>query len=194
MAKRRAGLPEGFTLDIERPADKPIRMGDYLDEIDARPAGAGVVVARESGTATQESVSEPISPARKPHSSTKKAEKHAAQAKIASEPPGTTKAPKAARAAPASAEVPRTRLNVSVDGQRKLDAIWQRMREFGPEKTLRKSEIIEAMILATYEARDQLDLSNVRRRGKYGSTTHKNFPIALAESVKRAISEITGSD
>ena len=163
MAKRRAGLPEGFTLDIERPADKPIRM--------VWPFATGGLGAR-----------------------TKKAEKHAAQAKIESEPPGTRKAPKAARAAPASAEVPRTRLNVSVDGQRKLDAIWQRMREFGPEKTLRKSEIIEAMILATYEARDQLDLSNVRRRGKYGSTTHKNFPIALAESVKRAISEITGSD
>lgn len=158
MARRRPGLPEGFDLGITNPeSEKPIRTGDYLDEIDTQP----VVVRAPTPPPVQNG-----------------------QSKAEVKPP-RSRPKKSASTSPS-----RTRLNVSTDGQRKLDAIWARMREFGPEPTLRKSEIIEAMILATYDARDQLDLSNVRRRGKYGSATHKNFPIALAESIKRAMSDV----
>ncbi|MEL7484317.1 MAG: hypothetical protein AAFN41_08170 [Planctomycetota bacterium] len=188
MAKRKAGIPEGFKLDIEKPADRPIRSGDFLDEIDGLPAGAGISTA----------IAEPPPASRRetppPTTETKPAPK------ALPEPAGITPPPAKDQEEPATEQPPRKspaikrgKLNVSADGERRLDAIWDRMREFGPEKTLRKSEIIEALIIAAYDSRDQLDLSNVRRRGKYGSTTHKNFPIALAESVKRAIAETWGA-
>lgn len=44
-----------------------------------------------------------------------------------------------------------------------MDAIWLRTREYGPENTLRNSEIIKATNLDTYEARDQLDLMATTR-------------------------------
>ena len=177
MAKSKRGLPEGFTLDIERPSDKPIRSGDFLDEIDSLPAGVGISSA----------IAEP--PA-KPLSEPKQKQK-SGRVQTSEPTPKQPEQLEATEPAPRKA-IKRGKLNVSADGERRLDAIWDRMREFGPEKTLRKSEIIDALILAAYDARDQLDLSNVRRRGKYGSTTHKNFPIALAESVKRAVAETWG--
>lgn len=177
MAKKKRAIPAGFDLGITKPDERPIRIGDYLDEIDSRPAGSAVPQAAQAAP-VPEPKSQPLTepkpkkPDPKPKSEPK--------AKIEEKP-------KAAPQSKPSTSAPRTRLNVSLEGQGRLDAIWDRMRAYGPEKSLNKSEIIEAMILATYEARDQLDLSNVRRRGKYGSATHKNFPIALAESVKRAI-------
>ena len=180
MAKRKAGIPEGFKLDIEKPADKPIRSGDFLDEIDGLPAGAGISTAiAEPPPALRREPAPPIAEAKPP-------------AKPTLEPEPSQDSSQADETPRKSPAIKRGKLNVSADGERRLDAIWDRMREFGPEKTLRKSEIIEALIIAAYDSRDQLDLSNVRRRGKYGSTTHKNFPIALAESVKRAIAETWG--
>lgn len=175
MAKKKRAIPAGFDLGITKPDERPIRIGDYLDEIDARPAGIAVPQTAQA-VQIQEPQRKPLTepmpkkPDPKPRSE-----------------PGAQLEQKPAPQSKLSTNAPRTRLNVSLEGQGRLDAIWDRMRAYGPEKSLNKSEIIEAMILATYEARDQLDLSNVRRRGKYGSATHKNFPIALAESVKRAI-------
>ena len=180
MAKRKAGIPEGFKLDIEKPTNKPIRAGDFLDEIDGLPAGAGISTAiADTPPAPRRVTAPPITEA-KP------------SPKATPEPEPSQKSSQADETPRKSPAIKRGKLNVSADGERRLDAIWDRMREFGPEKTLRKSEIIEALIIAAYDSRDQLDLSNVRRRGKYGSTTHKNFPIALAESVKRAIAETWG--
>lgn len=172
MAKRKTGLPAGFDLGITKPSDKPIRVGDYLDEIDSKPAGTGLRPPPQTGGAEKGAAQAEPKPILEP---------------TAEPAPRPTRSTTTRPSSSGGGHPSRTRLNVSQDGQRRLDAIWERMREFGPEKTLRKSEIIEAMILATYEARDQLDLSNVRKRGKYGSATHKNFPIALSESVRRAI-------
>lgn len=177
MAKKKRAIPAGFDLGITKPDERPIRIGDYLDEIDTRPAG---------NTAAQTAQISPVQEPQRRLLTEPKPNKP--EPKPQSERRAQVEEkPKPAPQSKPSTSAPRTRLNVSLEGQGRLDAIWDRMRAYGPEKSLNKSEIIEAMIMATYEARDQLDLSNVRRRGKYGSATHKNFPIALAESVKRAI-------
>jgi len=90
-------------------------------------------------------------------------------------------------------EVKRARLNVSMDGRKRLSSIVDRMSRYGPEPDVRASEVLEAAILALYEAQEHLDLGNVRRRGKFGSPSHKNFPVALAESIKRAIASAEGA-
>ena len=94
------------------------------------------------------------------------------------------------RSSPATGQsLKRARLNVSMDGRKRLSSIVDHMANYGPEPDIRASEVIEALILALYDAQDQLDLSNVRRRGKFGSQSHKNFPIALAESIAIAMAE-----
>jgi len=62
----------------------------------------------------------------------------------------------------------RARLNVSMPSQKKLSVLVARMRKTGPEPTLNASEILEALVMAAYDAKEHLDLGNVRRRGKYG--------------------------
>lgn len=168
--KRKAGLPEGFKLDVQPPRDaepdKPIRMGDYLDEVDA-PRRPVVPVVR------------PPAPAIRPTESDGDAELFP-NSKMA-------ESPKAESRAATLTAIKRTRLNVSMDGRKRLAAIVDRMAKYGSEPDVRASEVIEALVLALYEAREHLDLSNVRRRGKFGSPSHRNFPTALAESVMKAM-------
>ena len=162
MGKRRAGVPAGFTFEVEKPSknDKPIRMGDYLDEID-RPLPKPV---RES----------------KPKAKSKPKQEEVRQPLPVEEP---TKQPAHHKS------IKRARLNVSMEGHKRLGALVSRMKKLGPEPTIAASEIVEALILSAYEAQEHLDLSNVRQRGKYGSPSHKNFPVAISESLSRAISE-----
>jgi len=174
--KRKAGLPEGFKLDMQPPRDaepdKPIRMGDYLDEVDA-PRRPVVPVVR------------PPVPAMRPP---------VVQAEPASEtelfPNSKAAEPSKPESRAALSAIKRTRLNVSIDGRKRLAAIVDRMAKYGSEPDVRASEVIEALVLALYEAREHLDLSNVRRRGKFGSPSHRNFPTALAESVMKAMAAI----
>ena len=127
-------MPEDFTFPDNN--DKPIRSGDYLDELLTPSANAK------------------------------------------SNPPK-----------PSAASLNRTRINIRKDGRQRLSNLQEHMAKFGPEPDIRLSEIIESLILALYESRQHLDMSNVRRRGKFGSTSHKNFPVTLAESVSRAIAK-----
>ncbi|MEM9753890.1 MAG: hypothetical protein AAF916_10985, partial [Planctomycetota bacterium] len=78
--------------------------------------------------------------------------------------------------------------------RKRLAAIVDRMAKYGPEPDVRASDVIEALVLALYDTREHLDLSNVRRRGKFGSATHKAFPIALAESITHAMAAADGGD
>lgn len=159
MARKKRGLPEGFTLDMEKPdeSSKPIRRGDYLDEIDARPLPVAVTVP----PAPEETEPDP-------------------ELKTEQAQPET-------KAVTSASAVKRTRLNVSHEARDRLSKVVANMKQFGPEDDIRASEVLEAAILSLYEAREHLDLSNVRRRGKWGSATHRMFPIALAESISKAI-------
>ncbi len=165
MSKRKAGVPDGFKFEV----DKPIRAGDYLDEIDVPPSKRSIpkpVVAPQ-----------PVTP--KPIEAP-----NGAVVDAPSEAPETE-----TRARGEQRKPKRARLNVSMEGQKRLSALVSRMRRLGPEPTLAASEILEGLILAAYDAQEHLDLSNVRQRGKYGSPSHKNFPVAIAESLTRAIKE-----
>ena len=164
MSKRKPGMPAGFTLELDRPDDDgPVKSGDYLDEMFSSNKTAAIAVA--------EPRPKPSIPPSPP-----------------AEKPMTKETPRPKRPQPSSMGVTsRTRLNVSAEGRKRLGGIVDHMRKFGPEPDVRASEVIEALILALYDHREHLDMSNVRRRGKYGSATHKNFPITLAESVAGAM-------
>ena len=106
-----------------------------------------------------------------------------------SQPPIADPKPEPQDAAPPVASRPqkRTRLNISNESRDRLRDIVQRMRNYGVEKDLRASQILEALILALDEAKPYIDMSNVGRRGRYGSASHKTFSVTLAVSISRAI-------
>ncbi len=159
MAIRKTGLPKGFTFEVDKPnEDAPVRSGDYLDEmLSPSKITSNVPNSIEPSVPTKQ---EDISPT----------EKTIVTKKISM---------------PATPQ--RTRINITMDRRTRLGKIVDHMAKFGPEPDVRASEVVEALILALYDHREHLDMSNVRRRGRYGSASHKNFPIALAESVAEAM-------
>ena len=51
------------------------------------------------------------------------------------------------------------------------------------------SELFHGLVLALYEAREYLDLSNVQPRGRWGMPTASSFPIAIKNAIQAAIVE-----
>jgi hypothetical protein len=56
-----------------------------------------------------------------------------------------------------------------------------------PETDARTSEVFQGIMTLVYHALDELDLSELPRRGAWGSVTAKNFPSALSEAFESAI-------
>jgi len=172
MSTYKRGVPAGFKLDI----DKPIKLGDYAEEV----LGIG------DGSPTVETIEAPFAP---PKSKTLRRKRAKIDVGEVVTPP-VSEAVVAVDAVESELHgTKRARLNVSMPSQKKLSVLVARMRKSGPEPTLNASEVLEALIMAAYDAQEHIDLGNVRRRGKYGSPSHKNFPVALAESLTNAMKE-----
>jgi len=58
---------------------------------------------------------------------------------------------------------------------------------YGLQKDTSTSEIIDALVTALHEARDQLDLSNVPPRGHWGTPTARAFRTSLKNAIIDAI-------
>jgi hypothetical protein len=56
-----------------------------------------------------------------------------------------------------------------------------------PQSDARTSEVFQGIMTLLHNAMDELELSELPRRGAWGSVTAKNFPGSLSESFERAI-------
>ena len=166
MAKKETrGLPSDFDLDL--PSDKPVELGDYLDE--EAPSKGRTVHNHASFTTPAPQI----------------------EARPAGIIPATPLAPlergylsrQQLRGA-----VPRKQLNASPETMRMLDELLLQVRQQSMEKDVRTSELFHAMVLSIYEARTYLDLSAVPRRGQWGSPTAASLPVALKNAFMDAIS------
>ena len=54
---------------------------------------------------------------------------------------------------------------------------------------VKASELFHALVSTLYEAREHLDFSQVKPRGKWGSPTAKAFPVSLKNSFRSAIAQ-----
>jgi hypothetical protein len=68
-----------------------------------------------------------------------------------------------------------------------LEELVEYVQEYSPESDARTSEVFQGVIGLLHNAMDELDLSELPRRGAWGSVTAKNFPGALSECFERAI-------
>ena len=152
MDKKSRGLPPSFQLDVARTTvDRPVRLGDYLDDEETPPvrptpaatAGPAVEIQRVGrGDAD-------ISPLSAP----------ASQARMRLRPP----VPKPTRLA---TTVPRKQVNMTPETFRIVDEILDYVRTYSVQKDTKASELFHALVSALYETRDYLDLSRVQPRGR----------------------------
>ena len=73
-----------------------------------------------------------------------------------------------------------------------FEPLWNRqlidhVQTYSVQKDAKASEIFHALVLALFEARDHLDLSEIPARGKWGTPTAQAFPISLKGAFQDAI-------
>jgi hypothetical protein len=167
--KESRGLPPDF--DLHLPSDKPVELGDYLDEeAAARPAAdAPLHVETPAAAAVPQPVMTPAPPVAAPM------------------PPAYPPRAYLARQALRPGAVPRKQLNASPETMRMLDELLLQIRQQSMEKDVRTSELFHAMVLCVYEARGFLDLGTVPPRGRWGSPSAALLPVALKNAFMDAI-------
>ena len=182
------GLPATFGLDAPLGARKPVQLGDYLDE----PAAP----SRPEPVATPKP--EPVVEAPAPTAETPKlepvVEKPAAPKPAKKRGGGSGGGGAVSTTLPASARSkftrngpPRKQINMrpeTLDRAREL--LWL-VQEYGPQPDAKASEMFEALVDLLWDARGQLDLSDVPLRGKWGDASAREFPQHLKRAFATAI-------
>jgi hypothetical protein len=174
--KESRGLPPDF--DLKLPTDKPVELGDYLDEEAGQSSGPTPPPADAPAAGSHQPPLPPPPPV-----------------SISAGPsvPVSTSQPFTQRAYLSRQQlrpgaVPRKQLNATPETMRMLDELLMQIRQQSMEKDVRTSEIFHAMVLCVYEARAYLDLSAIPPRGRWGSPTAASLPVALKNAFMDAIS------
>lgn len=174
MAKKEnRGLPPDF--DLKLPTDKPVELGDYLDEEAAHSGSAAQTHVTGASVAAGADQPSPLSASPNPASVVA--------------PPLFPQRSYLSRQQLRPGAVPRKQLNATPETMRMLDELLMQIRQQSMEKDVRTSELFHAMVLAVYEARAYLDLSSIPPRGRWGSPTAASLPVALKNSFMDAISK-----
>lgn len=197
MAKSPRGLPPSFNLDIPEPArDAPVQLGDYLEEVDAAPAPRPAPKAeRQPSNVVEMSRPAERDAAERPandRASTGRSQRPEPQSRAAEHPARVIPAeqrpmPRPKRKAPKPP--PRKQINATPETLRMIDELIDHVQTYSVQKDAKASEIFHALVLALYEARDHLDLSEVPARGKWGTPTAQAFPISLKGAFQDAIAQ-----
>lgn len=210
MAKSRAGLPEGFEINIESPAD----LGDYLDEGFEQEA-VRAQLARQRATAQVaapvQRVPEPVAyvaPAPTPvEMQPQPRMRPVVQAQVQAQPraqlisndplPVVDRNDQVLRIAEArrrTAPKPqlqkrpeRIQLNMRPETQKMFEELVEFVQRYSLQDDAKASEILDALISALHQSRDELAFDDVPRRGKWGTPTARAFPTALGNAFARAI-------
>lgn len=168
MAKSARGLPSNFAINL--PDEGPVEIGDFLDE--APP----VHYRKASHQLQQAAVAQVEQPAFTPEIVPARTEQER----------GVAVARPVQRNAQAS-KVIRYQLNLTPKSKTMFEELMKHVQTFSPEGDTRTSEVFQGVIGVLHSAMDELDLSDLPRRGAWGSVTAKNFPNALGWAFEQAI-------
>jgi hypothetical protein len=180
MAKAR-GLPDNYKLNISQAAigQKPVELGDYLDEDDerkpARPAAESPPPAAEIPAQQPPPAAVPEPPRPALH--------------VVPQVSATPRPQPVAQAMPARmrGSVPRKQVNMTPETLAMLDQLLDFVQTYSVQKDLKGSELFHALVLALFEARQNIDLSRVQPRGRWGTPTAAALPIALKNAFQKAV-------
>ena len=170
MAKPVRGLPSDFSLDL--PDDGPVHIGDFLDEpppsIRARPAKSPEAKMAESVTPAPQLFRPEIVPTR---------EERERELTPARPVQRNSRQP----------NVIRCQLNLTARSKQMLEELVEHVCRYSPENDARTSEVFQGIITLLHNAKDELELAELPRRGAWGSVTAKNFPGSLSEAFEKAV-------
>jgi hypothetical protein len=165
------GLPESFELDVPQSATGgPVQLGDYLDEEDSPPPAR----RPREGTPHERNVVE-----------MPRKERGEVTLPRTPSPSQVRKMPPNPRRV--TTTVLRKQVNMSPETLQMVDELLDYVRTYSAQTDTRASELFHALVLSLYEAREQLDLSKVPPRGRWGTPTASAFPVALKNAIQMAI-------
>jgi hypothetical protein len=175
VAKNERGLPAGFNLDIPTvKPDAPVQIDDYLDMETAAPLPSRPAAApRKPAPARVLDMPRPA-----PEAPAESVEE-AAPSEPRTFPPRTKKRKQKGPA--------RKQVNTTPEALRMIEELIDHVQTYSVQKDAKASEVFHALVLALYEAREHIDLSEVPGRGKWGTPTAKAFPISLKNAFQEAI-------
>ncbi|MBV8269655.1 MAG: hypothetical protein JO252_25305 [Planctomycetaceae bacterium] len=176
-SKEKRGLPPGYDLNIpDSEANKPVQLGDYLEEVDPgiprvpKPAprqqrGENKIIEMPRSSERHDEVSPAAPPEEAKAGEAKPSRRHRRK-----------------HSGPA-----RKQINATPETLRMVDEIIDYVQTYSVQKDAKASEVFHALVLALYEARESIDLSEVPARGRWGTPTAKAFPISLKNAFQEAI-------
>lgn len=174
MAKSARGLPSSFNLDL--PEDGPVLIGDFLDE------PPPVVVKSQPRVVESPIELKPAGIRLRPevvsHEKTNRVQ----------EP---TFGHPVRRPVP-TPDVIRYQLNLTPKAKKMLEEVVEHVRTYSPERNTRVCEVFQGIIGLLHRVMNELELSELPRRGAWGSVTAKNFPGALSDAFEKAILRAAG--
>lgn len=196
MAKSRAGLPEGFQINLDNPSD----LGDYLDEgfeqeaVRAQLARQRAVVAPVATPVERAPELPPVTPAARlvtpqppsrPHLITNDPNP------VADRNEHVLNLADARRRAAPKAQVQkrpeRMQFNMRPETQKMFGDLVEFVQRYSLQDDAKASEILDALVSILHQSRDELAFHDVPRRGKWGTPTARAFPTALGNAFARAI-------
>lgn len=186
--KPKRGLPSSFQINV--PAAMiaaPVQLGEYLDD-EQRPspriAPTAAPVAAPQPTPPSEAQTEAES--RVVHFP--RPEPVVPTTAIASveEPPAIETVPQLHDFQPAKKQT-RKQVNMNPETLQMVDELVDQICEQCVQGDVKASELFHALVSTLYEAREHLDFSQVKPRGKWGSPTAKAFPVSLKNAFRAAV-------
>ena len=168
MDKPEVGLPQNFSIKVQ----KPVEIGDYLDETTIQPTPKLAQADPTPLTTEQPSIPEAQSQQAKQQNLRSSTRQTPSQ-------PVNTSAKRRRK--------PRRQINMSPETFEKFNDIIAHVQDFGPQSDATASEIWEAIVNAHHEALPHLRFGSVRSRGPWGSPTANAFKHALSRAFTKAI-------
>lgn len=175
MAEKK-GLPSSFNIDLPRKNDRPVDLGDYLDE-EVRPSAHPRLVTKP-----------------KPAESNVVELPRAESAAIETAPPAPASDPEQQQPRPQKKRKPakkkgagRKQINATPETLGMLEDLVEHVQTYSEQGDAKASEVFHGLVLALYEAKEFIDLADVPSRGRWGTPTAKAFPVALKNAFQEAI-------
>ena len=168
--KQNRGLPEDFDLMVDSSSpvlsdEAPVQLGDYLD---SNPA----IIPQKA------------QPVKKVKNKAKPAKKIVEEV-VVQNVSASQEAPKAKRAQ--AVKPPRREVNMKPETVKMFDELLGQIRDFSPQPDTKGSELFHALVYLLYQAKSELDLRDVPKRGQWGSPTASAFKTSLAQAFEKAI-------
>ena len=189
--KTKRGLPSSFSINVPKTITAaPVQLGEYLDDEPPRPPALPpppppaepenrVVQFPRQEQVTSEAA--PVRPAALPEPP---------RVPIPAAPPPPAEAlPENARLQdflPGKKQT-RKQVNMNPETLQMVDELVDQICEQCVQGDVKASELFHALVSTLYEAREHLDFSQVKPRGKWGSPTAKAFPVSLKNAFRTAI-------